>query len=47
MDKRIYVIPSLRQLALQADGNFLTSGTGENADPQPGQWSAPYDDFDF
>lgn len=48
MNKRaLYVAPSLRQLALGLDSNFLTSGTGEDANPGTGNWVSPYDEFDY
>lgn len=47
MDKRVlYVTPALRYVALSLDENFLTSGSGENADPKDGNWTSPFYGFD-
>jgi len=37
-DTKAYVAPSLRQLTLREEENFLISTGGEDADPQPGTW---------
>lgn len=39
MNKKYYVIPSLRTSLLSAERDFLASGEGENAEPTPGTWS--------
>lgn len=38
MEKKLYLMPALRELSLQADDNFLTSGFGEDAHPEDGFW---------
>lgn len=47
MEKRLmYKTPFLRNVALSTELNFLTSGSGENADPKDGNWTSPFDTFD-
>lgn len=36
--KKNYVAPAFREGTLSLEYNFLTSGTGENANPEDGAW---------
>lgn len=38
MDKKKYLTPTLRDIQLRADHNFLASGFGEDAHPEEGLW---------
>lgn len=40
MEKRSYLVPAMRVVSLLADDNFMTSGTGENANPEDGYWES-------
>ena len=39
MKKKTYLMPVLREISYWADDNFMTSGFGEDATPEEGQWS--------
>jgi hypothetical protein len=36
--KKPYLAPALREGSLSLEYSFLTSGTGENANPEDGYW---------
>jgi hypothetical protein len=40
MEKSSYLVPAMRVVSLLADDNFMTSGTGENANPEDGYWES-------
>lgn len=40
MEKKTYLMPALREISYRADDNFMTSGTGENANPEDGYWES-------
>lgn len=39
-EKKPYLAPALRDSSLCQEYSFLTSGTGENANPEDGEWDA-------